>query len=445
MRQSRRGHKGLRAKYECRITRRHPPETSLAQGAQFVVYCSQRMTPPEGECVTTEKARKRRNEIVIAVFNHVPSIDFEQITIKDLCEAAGISVGTFYHYFGDKSGFFSQVYTLVDDYLTEELLPQLTGRDPLADLALFCSGFAGCAAEFGATMFKSVCASCPYFSDEEDRLRPVYTIPYGPLEKARQTGCIVNASAEELTKALLVLLRGYVYDWSHRSGGYDLVDAVQRAAAIVAENRVTGVNGTLCAVVAVYALAGDDVIGFGFAVMLMIVDLPAGENSNAGKEAIASQTLLRQQLLHFSVGIFHHFGRLLSAALQDTARHNLPVLYVCQMAGAVCQGVVHAVGIEPGHLGAGLQQHMVLLEVPEHIAAVFRGHIGGDDVLHLHDGYLMAPLGQILGGLAAHHAAAHHQGALACGGLSQQQVLSGDIFIPLCSDLCTDRPQRGNW
>lgn len=76
----------------------------------------------------TEKARKRRNEIVIAVFNHVPSIDFEQITIKDLCEAAGISVGTFYHYFGDKSGFFSQVYTLVDDYLTEELLPPRTAE-----------------------------------------------------------------------------------------------------------------------------------------------------------------------------------------------------------------------------------------------------------------------------------------------------------------------------
>ena len=54
--------------------------------------------------------------------------------------------------------------------MTEKLLPRLTGEDILADLALFCSGFAGCAAEFGATLFKSVYASCPYFSDEEDQV-----------------------------------------------------------------------------------------------------------------------------------------------------------------------------------------------------------------------------------------------------------------------------------
>lgn len=67
-------------------------ETSLAHGARFVVYCPHRMIPAEGECVMTEKARKRRNEIVIAVFNHVPPIDFEQIAIKEPCEAAAIFI-----------------------------------------------------------------------------------------------------------------------------------------------------------------------------------------------------------------------------------------------------------------------------------------------------------------------------------------------------------------
>ena len=63
-----------------------------------------------------------------------------------------------------------------------------------------------------------------------------------------------------------------------------VADAV--SAAIVTEKRITGVNGTLRAVVAVYALAGDDGIGFGFAVVLMIVDLPAGETVMRAKRPL---------------------------------------------------------------------------------------------------------------------------------------------------------------
>lgn len=180
----------------------------------------------------TEKAKKRRKEIVLAVFNHVPSVIFEQCTIKDLCEIAGISIGTFYHYFEDKSSFFSQLYVLVDDYLTEKLPPLLTGEDILKDLALFCTCFAKCATELGTTTLKSVYTAWPSLSDEIDRARPLYTIPYELLDKARKMDFIIDVPVDELTASLLVLLRGYSYDWSRRSSEYDLIDTVQRAVAI---------------------------------------------------------------------------------------------------------------------------------------------------------------------------------------------------------------------
>ena len=41
------------------------------------------------------------------------------------------------------------------------------------------------------------------------------------------------------------------------------------------------------------------------------------------------------------------------------------------------QGVAGGQNGIAGGLGAGLQQHLVLPEVPEHIAAVFRSHVGG--------------------------------------------------------------------
>lgn len=179
----------------------------------------------------TEKAKKKRNEIVISVFAHTPPIDYEHTTIKELCEISGISVGAFYHYFGDKAGFFSQVFAIVDDYILEKGSTGITGENYRQDLLNYCTGFAQCADEMGAKMFKSVYASCPFFSDEDERNRPLFTVPYNIINTAQNNNEIIkDYEAAELTKELLVILRGYVYDWSHRNGNYNIVEKVRRAS-----------------------------------------------------------------------------------------------------------------------------------------------------------------------------------------------------------------------
>lgn len=178
----------------------------------------------------TEKARKKRNEIIISVFAHTPPIDYEHTTIKELCDISGISVGAFYHYFGDKAGFFTQVFAIVDDYILEKVSVNITGREYKQDLINYCTGFAQCADEMGAKMFKSVYASCPYFSDEDEKKRPLFVVPYNIISAAQDNHEILEEyETEELTKELLVILRGYVYDWSHRDGNYDIVKRVQKA------------------------------------------------------------------------------------------------------------------------------------------------------------------------------------------------------------------------
>lgn len=181
----------------------------------------------------TEKAKKKRNEIIISVFNHTPAIDYEHITIKELCDISGISVGAFYHYFGDKAGFFSQVFAVVDDYILEKVSNNVTGTGFEQDLLNYASGFAQCAKEMGPRMFKSVYTSCPSFSDEEEKNRPLFLVPYHILQEAQEKGHLLEEQdIEESTKELLVILRGYVYDWSHREGKYDIVEQVKKITRI---------------------------------------------------------------------------------------------------------------------------------------------------------------------------------------------------------------------
>ena len=37
---------------------------------------------------------------------------------------------------------------------------------------------------------------------------------------------------EDLTKALIISLRGYVYDWAWHEGSYDLVEYIQKFAVL---------------------------------------------------------------------------------------------------------------------------------------------------------------------------------------------------------------------
>ncbi len=177
----------------------------------------------------TKKAKQKRNEIIFTVFNKIPTTNFDLITIKAMCEAANISVGTFYHYFKDKSEFFSQIYSLIDDYLTEELLPLLTDENEINNLIHFCVGFATYADRLGANILRSVYSSYPSFSNENEETRPFYTVPHEILRRAQEKHEISQTfDTKELTKSLIIILRGYVYDWTRHEGSYDLIEYIKK-------------------------------------------------------------------------------------------------------------------------------------------------------------------------------------------------------------------------
>ena len=176
----------------------------------------------------TKKTNQKRNEIVFAIFDKLSDADFNQITIKDMCDAANISVGTFYHYFKDKSGFFLQIYSLLDEYLEEELAPTLTDENEINNLMHFCVGYATYASNnLGARILKAAFVSLPSLSTE-DRNRPFYSIPREILRKAQRKAQISpDLDINKLTRTLVITLRGHSFDWAWHEGSYNLVECVE--------------------------------------------------------------------------------------------------------------------------------------------------------------------------------------------------------------------------
>lgn len=176
----------------------------------------------------TKKTTAKRNEIVLTIFDKLPDADFAQITIKDMCSAANISVGTFYHYFKDKSSFFLQIYSLLDEYLKEELAPILTDENEINNLVQFCIGYARYTSnDFGARILKVAFESLPSLSTE-NRERPFYSILREILRKAQEKKQISQTlDINEITKTLIIILRGHSFDWAWHEGNYDLVESIE--------------------------------------------------------------------------------------------------------------------------------------------------------------------------------------------------------------------------
>lgn len=181
----------------------------------------------------TKKTNLKRNEIVLSIFDKLSDADFNQITIKDMCDAANISVGTFYHYFKDKSGFFLQIYSLLDEYLKEELAPTLTDENEINNLVHFCVGYATYASNMlGARILKAAFVSLSSLSSE-DKNRPFYSIPQEILGNAQRKNQISSdLDIDKLTRTLVIILRGHSFDWAWHEGSYNLIECIENFAVL---------------------------------------------------------------------------------------------------------------------------------------------------------------------------------------------------------------------
>ncbi|MBM6862022.1 TetR/AcrR family transcriptional regulator, partial [Clostridium saudiense] len=85
----------------------------------------------------TRKQIEKRIEIIEAAKKIIDEVGFANVTVRSICKAANISIGTFYHYFNDKGDIVIQLYTSVDEYLKEIEKEKLSAEDELQNIISF--------------------------------------------------------------------------------------------------------------------------------------------------------------------------------------------------------------------------------------------------------------------------------------------------------------------
>ena len=154
---------------------------------------------------------------------------YQETTISDIIAAAGISRGTFYHYFNGKDELLSTLSYMFDDFYRENLPlldPEMNSCDKL--IALSCSCHKYIADTIPLELLAQLYSSQVVTSGDKnllDRNRYYYEAIQGIIDEGQRRGEIDPAiSGYNAVHYYAMCERAIIYDWCIAGGSYDLAD-----------------------------------------------------------------------------------------------------------------------------------------------------------------------------------------------------------------------------
>ncbi len=175
------------------------------------------------------KKNKRRSEIVESLIPLISSVPFEELHVSQLCSAANISIGSFYHYFNSKNDILIGLITLIDEYMVKEVFPLLTAESELENLLEFSRGWARHVEENGIERSRLISQIDPRYEDFSGQKRISVEKLEELIARGQAKGEIaVSRSAEELSMLFLMAMRGVTTDWSRCDGRYSVVEKMEQ-------------------------------------------------------------------------------------------------------------------------------------------------------------------------------------------------------------------------
>lgn len=167
-----------------------------------------------------EQAENTRKDLFAAAVKLVTEKGFDNVTIRSICESAGVATGTFYLYFKNKIDILkemhrcSHMYVTAYDYSAE-------CSSALEALAVFYTRYATMVSQDGVDQYWAIS------NIEREWLvqNPVfYDTLFNIIEWGQQSGeLLTDMSGSEITTFLMISIRGVTNDWAFHNGCYCLI------------------------------------------------------------------------------------------------------------------------------------------------------------------------------------------------------------------------------
>ncbi|WP_010169268.1 TetR/AcrR family transcriptional regulator [Candidatus Epulonipiscium viviparus] len=180
------------------------------------------------------QAYNTKHKIIQCAIDLFQQEDFKDIKIKTICDAADISIGTFYHYFDSKEDIIIKTFEQCDMLLADQqydltdLTPEQKIKSILQQMAFIYEK--NSASFLSQLLITQLAINNKYLLSTS---RYLYTEIYKHFQQGLDQGDFHSSrTAPSLTSSLLRWLRGALYEWCLNEGSYSISNLIQDDATL---------------------------------------------------------------------------------------------------------------------------------------------------------------------------------------------------------------------
>ncbi len=188
------------------------------------------------------KHNARKQEMLLQLNALIDKEGFENLTVRKMCHALDISIGTFYHYFPEKGDIALILFSEIDNYFEIEVAENYVDYEP-DNLITFSMAY-------GAFVISRGVENCRYINlaplknkghSYLDEGRGIFRSLFGIFDRGcRKNQFVLTEDSLEMSRMFMVLLRGYSSDWAKRGGNYDLMEALRKFSLLFCKSITSG-------------------------------------------------------------------------------------------------------------------------------------------------------------------------------------------------------------
>ena len=162
--------------------------------------------------------------------------DPDHITIREICSAAGVSVGAFYHHFETKHELFSHIFKSFDAALNAHMAQSCTKKEPLdalTSLLLYQVTFVS--QEAAAALSHHFCALLKDPSHAAvDPNRTYYRYTAECVQRLADADLLrPDCAPHKIADLCICFVRGLLIDWALHDHDYDIIERVRTMLPIL--------------------------------------------------------------------------------------------------------------------------------------------------------------------------------------------------------------------
>ncbi|HRY54739.1 MAG TPA: TetR/AcrR family transcriptional regulator [Spirochaetia bacterium] len=169
----------------------------------------------------SQKAELNRNRIYETALGLISSRGYDNTSIQDIVGAAGISIGTFYHYFKSKHGILEENFRRADCLFSDFFETELPAGGTVERILLYMDRYARLAHENGVDLTSQLYT--PHNRLFIKRGRAMQTCLVAIIEEGQARGELAaDLGADQICDFIFIAARGIVFDWCLKKGRGDI-------------------------------------------------------------------------------------------------------------------------------------------------------------------------------------------------------------------------------